>query len=1532
MENKSTPRTRFEKLTATNYEIWINHVRDHLLSEELEEVYDCSEIEVGAAGDVLAAIAAVAARTARTKKLKTLWSFLRNHLSEEIYRKTLDPTAVTFGDTVALLRYLRKNWHNNSVYDRANIRETFNSLTLETCKDMDDFIMEFKSQKALMTKYGIGLIAVDEDALFAFHQKLPVAYKDNQLHVMANGMDFSTALAYYKNVANCFPDVPGSTHPSVIKQPESAHNAVEICRMFAASGKCRFGQKCKFSHVSQPHTASEGPANHNFGNSSSKSNRFSGKCNYCGIKGHKEQECFKKKRQENKKATDAAAAAKETVTPESTNAQSNSHSKSVSFGDSIMSLNDLSYGLFDQRQATPPEVLRQSDPREHAASVDAVGADIVTAIRQGFPTPLAKEGDLIMLVDGGATSVIIQDRTKLSNLRPANIAIKVGGGLLTCKQVGDFYYVARANGKFVVNHAVARYMPDFGFDILPESLYLAAGALIVKGKSTLEAKNGNNVLLIAEKHPRCWLYFAKITPISAPPQGTSYLSPFFPKEKAKIATHAHAHSASVAQECSDSASLALGHAYPTFIETAHITIDSDAFEGANYDKSVPEINLVARSQSISSNELLLWHRKYGHRNFKDVCTMLGIPVPAKLPVCTTCIQAKSKRHPLRRRDTPLYDAPRPGYAWSCDFAGPFRCTTAGGNQYLSVKVDVYSKFIAPRMAKTPAEFLQEFKDFVAELESDAGHPHVVAQLIADSASYYKLNKELIDFCRKKGIIRLYAPPQTQSLNGLAERTIAVLIEMAVAMLIDSGLPRRFYGEALMYASYLLNRLPFAAGTRVTRLEMYKQKLLPNQHSHTHTFGCAAYKQLAHPLGKPVDKLDAKSKLCIFIGVNTREQTYRLIEPVHFGKVEGSAHCIFVEDMLPAKKTSSINTGSQIFAPLNWDTQERQEGDQTPARSPTRAITTGAPRRSDREWAPSGSALRNLALGPPEPPRDLQDEHEGKHDTDAGIAAAEFHHDVVFASTPDSPSINDALTGPDKLKWRAALISEVQSHIANKTLGPPLSEIPPGFTAIPLDVITKVKRDGRMKMRAILKGYLMMMGMHFNQTFAPVPQISTFRFFLALSCFLDWEIWQGDYRTAFLGAEMDTELYTKVPNWFRLDPDPTDTGFTYHRVLKAIPGCPQGPRLFHKKSHSVYTKKMKLIQSKQEYTLYFDKERQLFLLVWVDDTFLFFPTSSTKAAAALWKGLQGEFDLADAEPISDCLGCIITRDRAHKRMFLSQDIAITKLLIKSGLGLAAPADTPLVPGKPLSSADCPTEAERLVLADQRRWYLSTVASLIYFSHWTRPDMAHAVSKLCRFMHNPGKPHITALKRALRYLKGTANYGLLYDFSKSQSNLKLGIYGLYDAAHADCPDTLKSTTAYLFFLAGSLISWHTKLHTYITTSTNHSEYCTAAKASREAKWFSMLASTIGFAHLASPVNLFSDSKGAISMTHNPVHRSASKHVDLADHYARECQERGITTVSYLNTAEMTADLLTKQLPRIAFEKHRATMGVTPQPSWI
>ena len=125
------------------------------------------------------------------------------------------------------------------------------------------------------------------------------------------------------------------------------------------------------------------------------------------------------------------------------------------------------------------------------------------------------------------------------------------------------------------------------------------------------------------------------------------------------------------------------------------------------------------------------------------------------------------------------------------------------------------------------------------------------------------------------------------------------------------------------------------------------------------------------------------------------------------------------------------------------------------------------------------------------------------------------------------------------------------------------------------------------------------------------------------------------------------------------------------------------------------------------------------------------------------------------------------------------------------------------------------------------------------------------------------------------------------------------------------------AYLFFLEGCSISWHSKLHSYVTVSTNHSEYVISAKAAREARWLGKIFTGLGFSRLVTPIDLFSDSTGAIAMNYNPVNHSASKHVELADHYAREQISRGFITISYVSTKQMIADLLTKQLPRAQAE---------------
>jgi hypothetical protein len=97
------------------------------------------------------------------------------------------------------------------------------------------------------------------------------------------------------------------------------------------------------------------------------------------------------------------------------------------------------------------------------------------------------------------------------------------------------------------------------------------------------------------------------------------------------------------------------------------------------------------------------------------------------------------------------------------------------------------------------------------------------------------------------------------------------------------------------------------------------------------------------------------------------------------------------------------------------------------------------------------------------------------------------------------------------------------------------------------------------------------------------------------------------------------------------------------------------------------------------------------------------------------------------------------------------------------------------------------------------YRSLAGALQYLT-FTRPDITYAVQQICLHMHDPREPHLIALKRLLRYLRGTIDYGLLIHRS---SSAELVVYT--DTDGAGCPDTRRSTSGYAVFLGVNLVSW-------------------------------------------------------------------------------------------------------------------------------
>jgi hypothetical protein len=107
----------------------------------------------------------------------------------------------------------------------------------------------------------------------------------------------------------------------------------------------------------------------------------------------------------------------------------------------------------------------------------------------------------------------------------------------------------------------------------------------------------------------------------------------------------------------------------------------------------------------------------------------------------------------------------------------------------------------------------------------------------------------------------------------------------------------------------------------------------------------------------------------------------------------------------------------------------------------------------------------------------------------------------------------------------------------------------------------------------------------------------------------------------------------------------------------------------------------------------------------------------------------------------------------------------------------------------------------------------VGSLVYLLA-TRPDVAYSVCLVERFMERPTKMHVAAIKRIMRYLKGTLSLGIMY---KKGFGDVLQLTGWTDSYYAGDLDDRKSTSGYLFMLGGGVVSWSSKKQAILTLST-------------------------------------------------------------------------------------------------------------------
>ncbi|XP_042984742.1 uncharacterized mitochondrial protein AtMg00810-like [Carya illinoinensis] len=219
-------------------------------------------------------------------------------------------------------------------------------------------------------------------------------------------------------------------------------------------------------------------------------------------------------------------------------------------------------------------------------------------------------------------------------------------------------------------------------------------------------------------------------------------------------------------------------------------------------------------------------------------------------------------------------------------------------------------------------------------------------------------------------------------------------------------------------------------------------------------------------------------------------------------------------------------------------------------------------------------------------------------------------------------------------------------------------------------------------------------------------------------------------------------------------------------------------------------------------------------------------------------------------------------------------------------------------------------------DDPSLYRSLVGALQYLTI-TRSNITHAVSVVSQFMHKPSISHFQAVKRILRYVKGTLRFGLSFTLS---SSLELLAYS--DADWAGCPDTRRSISGYVVYFGGNLVSWSSKKQPTVSRSSCESKYRALALTAAEVKWLRHLLRDLHVSPPSPPV-LLCDNQSSIFLAVNPVSHKRSKHIDLDYHC--EFVTSGELKILYVPTHLQIADMFTKSLGRPAFIFLRSKLRV-------
>ena len=281
--------------------------------------------------------------------------------------------------------------------------------------------------------------------------------------------------------------------------------------------------------------------------------------------------------------------------------------------------------------------------------------------------------------------------------------------------------------------------------------------------------------------------------------------------------------------------------------------------------------------SGGSNETQLWHKRFGHVNYRDLKHSLSKDLNEVDENCETCCLAKITKTPVPKRNE--NKASKAHERVVSDVVGPITPSSKDGYRYFVTFIDEYSSHACVKFIRHKSEVLQKFKEYIAE----CGTPQI---LRSDNGTEYT-NKNFKNYCTNNKVKQEYTVPETPEQNGVAERYNRTVVETARSPLIESKLPKCYWLRAVDTAAYVRNLVKRDKNEKNPYEKFWGRK---PKTDHLKVFGCLAYVKNRN---REKSKFDPKARKHVFLGYDGNSTAY-LLQDVETRKLTRARNVVFNE--------------------------------------------------------------------------------------------------------------------------------------------------------------------------------------------------------------------------------------------------------------------------------------------------------------------------------------------------------------------------------------------------------------------------------------------------------------------------------------------------------------------------------------------------------------------------------------------------------------------------------------------------------------